>query len=74
MKLHDTIKASLQEAKTPTVHDAETLEHAKQYDLHPDMVHKMRNGDHHKLIYQWVKTGHADLKTFKKLLDYSSGS
>lgn len=68
-----TFKALVTEASS--AYDEETLEHAKEFKLDPKHVHKLRNSsDHHKTIYGWVKQGHVDLKTFKKLLDYSSMS
>ena len=56
------------------VYGEEVLERAKEFKLDPAMVTKLYRGDPVKLTFEWVKTGKADLKTFKKLLDYISQS
>lgn len=52
----------------------EVLALAKEFKLDPAMVAKLYKGDPVKLTFEWVKTGKADIKTFKKLLDYISQS
>lgn len=58
--------------KLSDVYDKEVLETAKEFKLEPMMVAKLYKGDPVKLTFEWVKTGKADLKMFKKLLDYIS--
>jgi hypothetical protein len=56
------------------MYSPDVLERAKEFQLSPDLVFKLYNGDPVKLTYMWVKQGHIDFKTFNKLLRYISES
>ena len=53
-----------------TAVDPDLKELAREFGLSYDMVVVLHNGDPEKLVYEWVKTGHVNYGTFRKLLRY----
>ena len=55
--------------------DPDIVDMSKEFKLPYDLVLKMYNAsDKEKMLFQWVKTGHVDFKTFQKLLTYMAES
>ena len=55
--------------------DPDVVDMSKEFKLPYDLVLKMYNArDKEKMLFQWVKTGHVDFKTFQKLLTYIAES